>query len=236
MQESDGSKFHGIFILPLRWVILPLCRMLGAASKEIEGVGKQRKHGEQGAFGAAGIAGEVENKGVSVGDADAAAEGGKGGLARAVLANKLGEAGNKSGGDGEGGFGRDVAGGEAGAAGSDHEAGMFGGLAEGRGKALELVGEGDGFDNLGASGGQDADDGRAGEVRLGAREAAVADGHDDGGAASKGCRVRHLSRIDADARNRAEDEKIEGPASFWSGDLSRRTQPSPGHIRHRLTS
>jgi hypothetical protein len=236
MQESDGSKFHGIFILPPQWVVLPLCRMLGLSAQQIEGVGKQGKHGAQGAFGAAGIAGQVENKGVSVGDADAPAEGGKRCLAGAVLANKFGEARNKPRRDGERRLGRDVAGSEAGTAGSDHEARMLGGFTECRGEALELVGEGDGFDDLYAGGGQDADDGWPGEVCLGSGEAAVADGQDNGGAAGERCRVRHISRIDAGARNRAEDEKIGRPASFWSGDLSLRTQPSLGHIRHRLTS
>ena len=236
MQESDGSKFHGIFILPPQWVVLPLCRVLGLSVQQVEGMGKQRKHGVQGAFGTTGIAGQVENKGVSVGDADATAEGRKGCLAGAVLANKFGEARNKSRGDRERRLGRNVAGSEARAAGGNHEAGVVGGFTECRGEALELVGEGDGFDDLGAGGGQDADDGRAGEVCLGSGEAAVADGQDNGGAAGERCRVRHISRIDAGARNRAEDEKIGRPASFWSGDLSLRTQPSLGHIRHRLTS
>ncbi len=153
MQESDGSKFHGIFILPPHWTILVLRRMLGVPGEKIEGMGKQRKDGAQGAFGAVGIAGEVENKGVSVGDADAAAEGGKGRLAGAVLANKLGEARNKPGGDGEGSFGRDVARSQACAPGRDHEAGARSSGAKRGGKLIELVREGDGFDDLGAGGG-----------------------------------------------------------------------------------
>ena len=57
--------------------------------------------------------------------------------------------------------------------------------------------------------------GRSGEVRLRTGKAAVADGQDDSGAAGESSGGRHISRIDADARNRAEDEKIERPASFW---------------------
>lgn len=146
MQESDGANDHGIYILPLR-------RMLGAPGEKIEGVGKQREDGAQRGFGTLGAAGEVENQGVSGGDADAAAEGGKGSLVGAVLANELGKARNKPGGDREGGFGRDVAQSQAGAPGGEDEAGARRSGAKCRGKLIELVGEGDGFDDLRAGGG-----------------------------------------------------------------------------------
>ena len=92
MQQSDGANNHGIFILPPGRVILPLRRMFGATGEQIEGVGKQREDGAQGALGAAWIAGKVENKGVTQSDADSATESRKGRLAKTVLANEFGDA------------------------------------------------------------------------------------------------------------------------------------------------
>ena len=196
--------------------------MLCLSGEEIQSVGQEGKHGAQGAFGAAGAAGEIENQGVAEGGADATTQGGEGGMARAILADQLSESGYEAGGDGQRGLGGDVAGGEAGAAGGEDQGGAGGGCAQGGRKLIDFVGEGEGLDDLGASVEQDTDDGRAGEIRLGASRAAITDGDDDGSAASERGGGRHISRIDADARNRAEDEKIDGPASFWSGDLSRR--------------
>jgi hypothetical protein len=64
MQKNDGRKFHGVFILPLGW-------MLRIAGEEIQGVRKEGKDGTEGAFGSAGAAGKVENEGVSDDSADA---------------------------------------------------------------------------------------------------------------------------------------------------------------------
>jgi len=136
--------------------------MLGVPGEEVEGVGKQRKDGAQRAFGTVGIAGQVENKGVSGDRADAAAEGGERCLAGAVLANQLGEAGDKPRGNGERGFGRDVARSQARAPGGKDEAGAGSSGAERGGKLIQLVREGGGFHDLGAGGGQDPHDGRAG--------------------------------------------------------------------------
>ena len=58
MQKNDGRKFHGVFILPLGW-------MLRIAGEEIQGVGKEGKDGAEGAFGSAGAARKVDDEGVS---------------------------------------------------------------------------------------------------------------------------------------------------------------------------
>jgi hypothetical protein len=214
--------------------------MLGVAGEEIQGVGEEREDGAERAFGSARAAGEVEEEGVAggMGDdaAEASAECGVGGVVGAGLADEFGEAGDEAVADGERGFGGDVAGGEAGAAGGEDEVGAGGGFAQGGGEVVELVGEGEGFEEMRAGGGEEVGEGGAGEVGLRAGETAVADGDDDGGAAGERSGGWHVSRIDGSTRNGAGDEKMVGPASFWSGDLQRQTQPSPWLIRHRLTT
>ena len=237
VQESDGANNHGISILPPAMRDLPLRRVLGVAGEKVEGVGKQRQDGAQRALRhRSGLPGRLRIRELPEATQTPRPSAAKGVWRAPSWRISSARPGTSRRGDGQRGFGRNVARSQAGAAGGDNEAGARSSGAQRGDKLIELVGKGDGFDDFGARGGQDADQGRAGEVRLGAGEAAVADGQDDGGAASKGCSGRHISRIDADARNRAEDEKIEGPASFWSGDLSRRAQPSLGHIRHRLTT
>ena len=210
--------------------------MLGIAGEEIQGVGQEGKDGAEGAFGSAGAAGEVENEGVAGDAADAAAEGGVGGVVHAILTDKLGEAGDEAVADGEGGLGGYVARGEAGATRGEDQGGAAGCCAQGGGEEFDLIGDQEGVQHLGAGLGEQMGDGWAGEIDLRAGDAAVADGDDDGSAASERCGSLHVSRIDAGARNMAEDEKIEGPASSWSGDLLRQAQPSPWLIRHRLTA
>ncbi len=214
MQKNDGMQFHGIFILSF-------ASMCCVACEEIEGVGQERKDGSQGTFSSFRAAGEIDNKAVRGDTGYAAAEGGEGSAGGAVLADEFGEAGDEAGADGECGFGGDVAGGEAGAA-SGEDQRSAGGCGVQRGDELRgLVGEGERVDDLGASLGEEMGEGGAGEVGLCAGEAAVADGEDDGGAAGERLGGRHRSRITAGGRNRSKDEKIDRPASFWSGDWSR---------------
>jgi hypothetical protein len=112
----------------------------------------------------------------------------------AVLADELGEAGNEAVADGEGSLGGDVAGGEAGAAAGEHQCGAAGGGAEGGSEAIELVGEEYCLEDVRTGRGEQVGNGWAGEVGLRAGKAAVADGDDDGGAASKRRGGWHISK------------------------------------------
>jgi hypothetical protein len=188
--------------------------VVGIASEQVEGVGEEGKDCAEGAFGTARVAGKIDEQSLTGDAADASAEGGEGCVECAVLADELGEAGDEAIADGEGGFGCDVAGGKAGAAGGENESGSGGCGAEGGNEGFELVGKDLGIEQLDASRGEDIRECWTGEVGLGACRAAIADGDDDGGSAGEGGLVGHVSRIDADARNRAEDEKMERPACF----------------------
>ena len=68
MQENDGCKFHGFFILSFCW-------MPGVAGEEIQGMGEERKHGAERALGSGGAAGKIEDERAACDAADASAEG-----------------------------------------------------------------------------------------------------------------------------------------------------------------
>ena len=146
--------------------------------------------------------------------ADTATEGRVGGVVGAILPNEFGEAGDEAAADGQGRLGRDVAWREPGAAGSEHDGSAGGCGAKGGDEDVELVGENEGIEDDGASGGEDLGERGAGEIGLGACRTTVADCNDDDGSAGEGGMRGHVSRIDADERNGAEDEKMERPASF----------------------
>ncbi len=175
--------------------------MRGLAGEQVERVGQQVEHGAEGAGCAGGASGKVEQQraagGVDVDAAETAAEGCEGGLAQAVLADELGDAGDEAVAEGECGLGGDVAGAEAGAAGGDEQGDGGRGGAEGCGEVGEVVGPDEGVEHVRAGLGEDGCDGGAGEIDLIAGEAAVAGGEDDRGAAGEGV-GGHSERIDAD--------------------------------------
>jgi TonB family protein len=181
---------------------------------------QQRKDGAERAFGSARAAGKVQDqrsagaRDVPSNPANAAAKGSIRSVPSAVLPQQLGNARNEPRADSERGLRRNVARGKSCASGGKHQGGSAGGFAQGSGKAVELIGQHQRIEQLCAGLGEKTRHGRPGEVSLRTGKAAVADGQDDGGAAGESSGWRHISRIDADARNRAGDEKIERPASF----------------------
>ena len=201
--------------------------MLGFTGKQIKGVGEERKHGAEGAFGAAWATGQIEDQGASYDATYATAEGGVGGVVGAVLADEFSEAGDEALANGEGSLGRDIAGGETRAPGGDDQGGVAGCGAQGGGKDGQFVREDERLEDARARGGEDLGDGRAGEIGLGPGGAAVTDSDDDGGAAGEGGEGWHVSRIDAAARNVAEDEKMKGQR-LLSGDSPRRRNSGRG--------
>ena len=122
-------------------------------------------------------------------------------MARAVLADEFGEAGNEAVAHGQRGFGGDVAGSEAGPACGDNELRLGGSFAEGCGELGEVVGEYAQVEDGGSGFGKELRYGWAGDIGLRAGVAAVAGGDDDGRASLERC--WHGNRIQ---RNRGAEE------------------------------
>ena len=167
--------------------------MLGLSGEEIKGVGKEGKDGAQGAFGAAGAAGEVENQGVAEAAQTPRPRAAKG-VWRApswrMSSARPGTRRVETASVASGVMSRGarpvppVVRTRAARLAAARRAGVSRSSSSGSVRVL---------DDLGAGVGEEAGDGGAGEVGLGAGKAAVADGDDDGGAASKdGVRTTYL--------------------------------------------
>jgi TonB family protein len=181
---------------------------------------QQRKYGAERAFGSARAARKVQDqRSAGAGDvpsnpANAAAKGSIWSVPSALLPQQLGNARNEPRADSKRGLRRNVARGKPGASSGKHQGRSAGGFTQGSGKPVKLIGQHQRIEQLRAGFGEEPRHGRPGEVSLRTGKAAVADGHDDSGTPGESSGWRHISRIAADARNRAEDEKIERPASF----------------------
>jgi hypothetical protein len=163
--------------------------VLGLSGEQVESVGQQMQHGAEGGGSAGRAAWKVEDECVVAvvreNAADAAAKGGEGSVAQAVLPDDFGNAGDEAVADGEGGLGSDVAGAKAGAASGDEQAGARCSGAERRDEAVEIVGDDAEIEDAHPGLGEDGRDGWAGEIDLVAGGAAVAGRDYDGSAAGK---------------------------------------------------
>jgi len=150
--------------------------MAGCSGQQVERMRKQRQDCAERAFGTFGTSRKVNDQGASNDAASAASESGERGVARSVLADEFGQAGNQTVADVQRGFGCDIAGCKAGSTGGDDQRGCVCGFAQGGGDLIALVGNNMDCENLGGCFGEQALDGWAGEISLRSGEATVADG------------------------------------------------------------